>query len=360
MPESPWIIIEPYYGGSHRHLVDGLVARLPGPFELWTLPPRTWKWRMRGAALHFADRWRRERPRAAGIFTTSLLDAAALRGLLPPEAAALPFVLYCHENQLNYPVRVADKRDYHYGWTNIQSVAAADRVLWNSAYNLESFLEELPEFLKRMPDARPQLSELGDSIRSKSEVLPVPADLNRIASRQRPPRAARPRLLWNHRWEHDKGPDECFAALVALAGEGHEFELSVVGQVFQETPAIFEEARVALADRILCWGFQPSREAYERELLGADLALSTARHEFQGLAILEAAAAGCDVLVPDALSYREIWPASRRYPPGELLPALRARLEGWEGESVALREIALGFDWSVLLPRWAELFAGQE
>ncbi|MCB9513727.1 MAG: DUF3524 domain-containing protein [Candidatus Latescibacteria bacterium] len=81
----PWILIEPYYGGSHRHLIDGLVARLSGPlrFERWTLPPRRWKWRMRGAALHFAERWRRERPDAAGIFVTSLLDAAALRGLLP-------------------------------------------------------------------------------------------------------------------------------------------------------------------------------------------------------------------------------------------------------------------------------------
>lgn len=354
MAERPWIIIEPYYGGSHRHLVDGLVARLPGPFELWTLPPRTWKWRMRGAALHFAERWRSEAPRAAGIFTTSLLDAAALRGLLPPDAAALPFILYCHENQLNYPVRVDDKRDYHYGWTNIQSVAAADRVLWNSSYNLESFLAELPDFLKRMPDARP--SGLAEAIRAKSEILPVPVDLAALASRERPVRAGRPRLLWNHRWEHDKGPEEFFDALMTLAEEGQDFELSVLGQMFQETPPIFERARVALADRIHCWGFQASRRDYERELLAADLALSSARHEFQGLAMLEAAAAGCDLLVPDALSYREIWPESRRYAPGELLPALRTRIGGWEPEAAPLRELAMAFDWSALLSRWSEIF----
>lgn len=352
---KPWILIEPYYGGSHRHLVDGLIARLPGPFELWTLPPRTWKWRMRGAALHFAERWRREMPAAAGIFTTSLLDAAALRGLLPASAAGLPLLLYCHENQLNYPVRIDDKRDYHYGWTNIQSVAAADRLLWNSSYNLESFLTALPDFLKRLPDARPK--GLAARIRKHSQLLPVPADLRSLAARERTPSSGPPHLLWNHRWEHDKGPEEFFAALAALAAEGLPFTLSVIGQRFQDAPPVFAEARERLGERIRCWGFRDTREDYEDELLAADLVISTARHEFQGLSLLEAAAAGCLPLVPDALAYPEIWPAERRYPPGRLLASLRRLLRDpgvWRGQDC--RAAALAFDWSALLPRWAALF----
>jgi glycosyltransferase involved in cell wall biosynthesis len=350
--------MEPYHGGSHRHLAEGLVARLAGshPIELWTLPARTWKWRMRGAAIHFADRWRREQPLAAGILVTSLLDAAALRGLLPREAAALPFLLYCHENQLNYPVRVDDKRDYHYGWTNIQSVAAADRSYWNSSYNLESFLAELPDFLGRMPDARP--TDLPERLRERAELLPVPADLATLIDAERSASTGPPRLLWNHRWEHDKGPAEFFTALAALADEGLPFTLSVLGQRFQETPPEFDRARDTLAERIHCWGFRESREEYHRELLSADIALSTARHEFQGLAMLEAGAAGCSLLVPDDLAYPEIWPADCRYPPGALLPALRERLldpGSWRGPEC--RRSAAAFDWARLLPRWAELFA---
>ncbi len=360
MPRRPWIFIEPYHGGSHRHLAEGLVARLADshPIELWTLPARTWKWRMRGAAIHFADRWRRERPAAAGILVTSLLDAAALRGLLPRDAAALPFLLYCHENQLRYPVRVDDRRDYHYGWTNIQSAAAADRIYWNSRYNMESFLAELPDFLSRMPDARP--TDLPARLRERSELLPVPADLAPLIDRERPGGGGPPHLLWNHRWEHDKGPGEFIEALVTLAEEGLPFTLSMLGQSFQETPPEFDRARELLSDRIRCWGFQESREAYLNELLAADLALSTARHEFQGLAMLEAGAAGCSLLVPDDLAYPEIWPAECRYPPGEFLPALRARLEDpglWRGTEC--RRAAAAFDWSRLLPRWAELFTAE-
>ncbi len=358
MSRRPWIFMEPYHGGSHRHLAEGLATRLADTqaIELWTLPARTWKWRMRGAAIHFADRWHRERPAAAGILVTSLLDAAALRGLLPRDAAALPFLLYCHENQLKYPVRVDDRRDYHYGWTNIQSVAAADRSYWNSSYNLESFLAELPDFLSRMPDARP--ADLPARLRERAELLPVPADLAPLIAADRSGSSSPPRLLWNHRWEHDKGPAEFFAALTALADEGLPFSLSVLGQQFQESPPEFDQARDRLAERISCWGYQDSWEAYRRELLSADLALSTAHHEFQGLAMLEAGAAGCSLLVPDDLAYREIWPADCRYPPGALLPALRKRLLDpglWRGPECRRR--AAAFDWAHLLPRWEKLFA---
>ena len=354
----PWILIEPYYGGSHRHLIDGLVARLSGPlrFERWTLPPRRWKWRMRGAALHFAERWRRERPDAAGIFVTSLLDAAALRGLLPREAAALPLLLYFHENQLAYPVRVDDRRDEHYAWTNVQSAAAADRVLWNSAYNRDSFLTALPEFLRRLP--APRLPGLVEQLRARSTVLPVPAALAELAARPRAAREGPPRLLWNHRWEHDKGPEEFFAALIALAREGLEFSVSVLGERFAATPPIFDVAREALGARVAHWGFLESREAYAEALGEADLVVSCARHEFQGLALLEAAAAGALPLVPDALVYPELWPASRRYPSGQLEGALRTHLlqpERWRGEDC--RAAALAYDWSSLGGRWRELFA---
>ena len=357
MNGKPWILIEPYYGGSHRHLVDGLLARLPFPCRLWTLPARKWKWRMRGAALHFAERWRAERPDAAGIFTSSMLDAAALRGLLPQEARILPMHIYYHENQLRYPVRVKDKRDFHYAWTNIQSAAAADLLLWNSAYNRDSFLEELPAFMKRLPDAR--IGGLDESIRAKSSILPVPLDLTDLArrSRERGAEGGACRLLWNHRWEHDKGPELFFDAVLALAAEGLDFELSVLGESFQEVPDVFPRAREALAGRVRHWAFLESRVDYEEELLSADIVVSTARHEFQGLSVLEAAAAGAKPLVPDDLAYPEIWPEDCRYRPGNLLPALRDAIRGRdEGDTTECRDIALRFDWTRLLPAWIDAF----
>ena len=172
-----WLLLEPYYGGSHRYLVDQLMLRLPVDFELLDLPPRKWKWRMRGAALQFARQLTEvsDPGSVCGIFTTSLLDVAALRGLLPASLRSVPIILYCHENQLCYPVQVEDKRDYHYAWTNIQSLIAADRILWNSAYNRDSFSRSTPEYLSCLPDVRPR--GLEEVIASRSEVLPVPLDL---------------------------------------------------------------------------------------------------------------------------------------------------------------------------------------
>lgn len=359
-----WIYLEPYFGGSHRHLAETLRDHLPLDAALWTLPARKWKWRMRAAAQHFADRWRRERPRVDAVFATDLLNAAELRGLLPAGDRGIPLVLYFHENQLTYPVRVEDERDYHYAWTNALSALAADRVLWNTATNRDGFLGALEGFLRRMPAPRPR--DLPSRIRARSAVLPVPLspDVEPLA-RGPLPRGPRPggrrgpcRILWNHRWEHDKDPETFFAALVRLAGEGHAFEVVVLGESFRERPRVFDEARVALGKHIVGWGFQASREEYLHALEECDVAVSTARHEFQGLAVLEAAARGAVPLVPDDLAYPEIWPRTYRYPRGALVDALRDRIlhaERWREEDPTAH--AAPYAWSALEPRWRAVFA---
>jgi glycosyltransferase involved in cell wall biosynthesis len=120
---------------------------------------------------------------------------------------------------------------------------------------------------------------------------------------------------------------------------------------------VFASARSALGERVVAWGFQESRDAYVALLASCDVALSTARHEFQGLAVLESAACGAVPLVPDSLVYREIWPAEYRYAPGRLPAALRRRIEetaSWRGGD-PLR-YALPFDWTALQPRWEDIF----
>ena len=313
---------------------------------------------MRGAALQFADRWRREQPAVSGIFSSSMLDAAALRGLLPGEARTVPLTLYFHENQLRYPVRVEDRRDFHYAWTNIQSALAADRLLWNSAFNRDSFLDELPAFLRRLPDG--SFEDCAGRIAAKSEILPVPLDLRSLIRGRADarPRGGPCRLLWNHRWEHDKDPELLFDTLIALAGEGLDFELSVLGESYSEQPPAFERGRSELGGRIVHWGYLADRGEYYSALRRADFALSTARHEFQGLAVLEAVACGAVPLVPDDLAYREIWPEDCRYGPGGFAGALRRRItevDAWRRRDLDAH--CLAYDWSTLLPAWERVFA---
>ncbi len=77
------LVLEPYYGGSHRAVLDAIFP-LPGwDVDLVTLPPRKWKWRMRGAAITMAAEV--ERLHAAGarwhlILASTFLNLARVQG----------------------------------------------------------------------------------------------------------------------------------------------------------------------------------------------------------------------------------------------------------------------------------------
>ena len=48
---------------------------------------------------------------------------------------------------------------------------------------------------------------------------------------------------------------------------------------------IFEEAFTRISDYIVHWGYQPSRQDYIVVLKTADVAVSTAEHEFFGVSM---------------------------------------------------------------------------
>jgi glycosyltransferase involved in cell wall biosynthesis len=138
-------------------------------------------------------------------------------------------------------------------------------------------------------------------------------------------RSPRCRIVWPHRWEHDKDPETFFRVAAGLAGEGLDFEVAVAGQAFVETAEAFEHAGRELGDRLVHLGQPDSREDYAALLASSDIAVSTAVNEFFGLAMVEAAYAGCLPLVPDRLAYPEVYPQAMRYgSAGELAARLRA------------------------------------
>jgi glycosyltransferase involved in cell wall biosynthesis len=302
------LALNPWHGGSHRAFLDGWIRHSRHEFTVLSLPPTKWKWRMRHAAVTFSRQL--PEPQAYDVvFCTDMLNLAEFLGLCSAEFRRLPVVIYFHENQLTYPTQQEEERDLHFAYSNLTTALAADAVWFNSAFHRQEFLSALPPFLRRMPD-HPHLDAVS-GIETKSAIQSPGIDPPRPREMIRRPGPIR--LLWTSRWEHDKQPELFFAALRQLLEDGVDFRLSVLGESFRNSPSCFAEAKGWLAERIDHWGFATDRSEYLRVLGDSDVIVSTAGHEFFGIAVVEAVAAGCVPLVPDALAYPETLGSDSRW-----------------------------------------------
>ena len=264
------------------------------------------------------------------------------------------------DSQLTYPYREESARDYQFAFTNIMSCLAADGVFFNSAFHRGEFLGAVEPFLKRLPDCRP--SGVGRMVEDKSAVMPLGLNLDAIRAKPRAKQDGPPVILWNHRWEFDKNPELFFETVFGLQAEGLDFRVAVAGEHFKETPPIFDRAREALGDRIVHFGFVESRTAYLELLRSCDIVCSTAIHEFFGVSVLEAVAAGCRPVLPNRLSYPELLPLETRERylyaddaafPGALQRAIEQAPSFEPGDAERLAD---PFDWHRLAPRYDDAF----
>ena len=304
------LLLSAYDAHSHRRWRRGLVAAFPQwDWTVLALPPRHFSWRVRGNSLSwaFGERHTLEQPYDV-VIATSMTDLSALRGMVP-RLAAIPALVYCHENQFAYPQSPERVPCNEPKVTGLYAMLAAERVLFNSAHNRDTLLAGAAELLAQMPDGVP--AGVIDALAEKSAVLPVPLEAEWF---DQPSQAGAPfTLVWNHRWEFDKAPERLFAALQKVKNAGVEFRVHVIGQQFREQPAVFADSYQRLAGHIGEWGFVESEADYRQLLRESHVVLSTTLHEFQGLAVLEATACGCVPLVPDRLAYPELFPATNRY-----------------------------------------------
>ena len=362
------VLLEPYLTGSHAAWAREYQRHSRHRLRILGLEGRHWKWRMHGAAVTLARQFLAEDLRPDIILASDMLDLACFLALTRRRTARIPAVLYFHENQLSYPWSPTDKdtslrRDAHYAFINFSSALAADMVLFNSDFHRHDFLTRLPAFLKSFPDHNEPDSVT--AIQEKSRTLYLGLDLRGLDATRPPDCQGKgpPLLLWNHRWEYDKNPQDFFHALFALQERDVPFRLAVLGEKYPRQPPIFAQARERLADHIVQWGFVEEYADYGRWLWQADILPVTSCHDFFGRSVVQAIYCRCQPLLPRRLAYPEHIPPPLRqsclYDDPATLPDRLEQLvrQGCPGQSDTLRHHVRRYDWQHMAPQYDELLS---
>jgi glycosyltransferase involved in cell wall biosynthesis len=356
------VVVEPWYGGSHRAWADGLVRHSRHRVRLVTHPDRFWRWRLRGGAVTLAEQLRADvdaHGRPGVVVISSLVHGAALLGLARRELGDVPVVAYVHESQLRYPTTDGRGPDTDAAMANWQTLLAADAVWWNSAFHRSTVLEALPAFLRAAPDL--SHADLVAQVDAKSAVVPVGVELAGLLGVRRTAGASAdegPLVVWNQRWEHDKDPLGWLRIMARLADAGLAFRLALAGERPRERDAEATALLARLDDRIETDRYLDA-DAYRALLLRSDVFLSCARHEFFGISVVEAIAAGCVPVLPDALSHPELlpdrWHEAVLYEPGRAQDALSAvltDLDGARARVAGLRDEMARWSWPRVIDRY--------
>jgi glycosyltransferase involved in cell wall biosynthesis len=354
-------LVEPYHGGSHAAWADGYRDHSAHEVRLITHPARFWKWRMHGSFLTLAELLAEDVARHGQpdvLVVSSMTDVAALAGAIRNIAPGIPIVTYFHESQFTYPLSPLDTPDATYAMKNWASASVADLVIFNSSFHRELFGSEAKRFLSGFPDL-PHTAKVDDVI-GRSIVLPVGVDATPIAVRE-VRRDGPPLVLWNHRWEHDKGPDELGEIVRGLIDADVDFAMAMCGEVFVSIPPRFAAVVADLGNRLIHQGWA-ARERYVDLLASASVVLSTSLQEFFGIGVIEGVAGGAHPILPNRLVYPErvreldIDSSVVLYDAPTEAVALTIDAMAMPVDE-DLRSRAIRYDWSVVAPMYDDALA---
>lgn len=304
--------------------------------------------------------WPRDARAFDAVLCSTFVDVALLRSLLSQVSgwqADTRFLTYFHENQFAYPGQVQSENMYQFTALNFSSAMASDACAFNSDYNRRTFFEGVTEYLGKASDMNLELTL--PELERKCQVLAPGLDYTEIDGCSGKMSEGPPVIVWNHRWEHDKDPQTFFNALYELEELGVPFRLIVLGQSFRYGPSCFAEARGRLQAKTIHFGYAESREEYVQLLRSGDVVVSTALHEFFGLAVLEAVRAGCRPLLPHRLSYPELFPEKYLYQDGQLVQSLSHLLSDFQTQTDAeCKDLTERHGWPLLLPAYNRFLFG--
>ena len=311
MTQPKALLLSGYHSISQKYWANFVIENTPYDWHQIALPPRYFSWRMRGAPLSVAALCNEKISANYDLLlATSSIDLSVIQSIYP-NLRNTPSILYFHENQFAYPEQNTPGPVVDWQMVNLYSALRADKLLFNTEFNRSSFLTGARRLLKKMPDLVPK--NLIENLANKSSILPVPVPAPDKAEIDQSSGKKPLKILWNHRWEWDKNPE----LLLCIFRQADALKLPVkfilTGQKFRTIP----EALMTICEQyqhlLELNEFIEEVADYRAILAQANIVLSTANHEFQGVAVMEAVSEGCVPLLPNRLSYPDIFSTDYLY-----------------------------------------------
>ncbi len=307
------LAVEPFYSGSHKAFWNGLQQHSAHRIIPVNLSFKGQNWRMHGHSVMLAGMVGEVEEQIDLLLISSMANLPAFLALTNPRFAAIPKVVYMHENPFTQPVPEEEERDLTYCYINYLSMLAADRLIFSSHFHQRDILRALPDFLENYPDDRHYATV--QDIAEKSEVIYPGLDLHRFDEQPDTRKSNKnPVIVWNQRWQFDRNPAMFFRVLNRLDDIDLEFDLILAGDSQHEKPEEFEKAWQRYGRHISHFGYVENKENYGKLLHRGDIVISTATYEFFCVAIMEAIYCGCHPLLPKRLHYPELVPDHLHYP----------------------------------------------
>jgi tRNA G18 (ribose-2'-O)-methylase SpoU/glycosyltransferase involved in cell wall biosynthesis len=267
------------------------------------------------------------------VVVDGMLDASLLVALIKsnrPSNAPKIFV-YLHENQLTTPFPSQDRdvknqTHWHYGMAHLRSLMVADGFIFNSQTHKEAFAGALPTIInEQSPRDTVQwyLNRAHELLDTKCTVLNNGLELDELVSLVNSKKRTRtqdisvdrkiPCILWNARLEEDKNPGAFLDMLHQVKRRQKEqrivaFRLIILGADSSKEKRWENRIRKEFAKELVHFGWCTNRKEYAQWLHKSDIIVSTANHETFGISIVESVFCGSLPLLPNRLSYPELFP----------------------------------------------------
>jgi len=356
------VLIEPFFTGSHKQWALGYKNHSKHNIDIIYLKGIYWKWRMHGGAITLAtifNKHIKENGKPDLILVTDMLNLPVFTSF--SDVSGIPIISFFHENQITYPWSTQDRdkeknRDHHYGFINYTTALRSDLIMFNSNFHKNSFIKELRKFLKQFPDNNDLYNV--DTIEDNSIVSYLGLNLKKFDKYKNTTQNKIPIILWNHRWEYDKNPDDFFNCLKKLKKEKIKFKLIILGEEFQTEMEIFTNARNHFYDEIIHIGYCKSFSEYATLINKADIIPVTTNQEFFGVSIIEAIYCNVYPILPQRLTYPELFedkknPENFYLNSKDLLIKLKKSIKNKSRKS--LKKYSEKYDWSKVAKNYDNL-----